>query len=316
MNESDIYQKILSIFYPIFFVSTITVQILLLYLIIFHSPKALQSIRLILINTSIVQIILCTVCCFSQYRMITTQVPVVLRSYGYCRHYPAHICFILYEVLQTTSFTGGMSIVITFYFKYRIIKMTFLTTSHMLKSFALFHIPVMISILSETYMVFDQSLPSEIVQEYQVKNVGYTDYIEIGVLKLKSIPSAINFIIISGSVFVLPPLSLYFRNQIMKHINSRISSKRQQISQRFLSGLTIQAILPILFYVPLFSLYLYCIITKEEVLFQQYMMTVISSLPALIDPILAIFFITPYRNRITSWIKKKPNDDSRVFTRT
>uniref|UniRef100_A0A1I7TN77 G_PROTEIN_RECEP_F1_2 domain-containing protein n=1 Tax=Caenorhabditis tropicalis TaxID=1561998 RepID=A0A1I7TN77_9PELO len=164
----DAYRDFLTIFYPLFFTLTILTQAILLYLIFYHSPRSLKTMKVFLGNTCFFQVLLVVVTCASQFRMISTSVPIELRSYGPCRYFEAWVGYSLYQMLQ---------------------------------------------------------------------------------------------------------------------------------------GLTIQAFLPLVFYLPVFILYFICILTHSEILFQQYFMTVVPALPALVDPFVTLYFVTPYRRRLKIWMR-------------
>uniref|UniRef100_A0A1I7TN78 G_PROTEIN_RECEP_F1_2 domain-containing protein n=1 Tax=Caenorhabditis tropicalis TaxID=1561998 RepID=A0A1I7TN78_9PELO len=158
----------------------------------------------------------------------------------------------------------------------------------------------------EVIMVITQSLPAQVRLQYQQINSRVEDYSVIGALSLKTLPSIINFGLISGSVVLAPFICFFFRNKILTRINSQLdkhSKQRRTLIRVFVKGLTIQAFLPLVFYLPVFILYFICILTHSEILFQQYFMTVVPALPALVDPFVTLYFVTPYRRRLKIWMR-------------
>ncbi|CAI2355860.1 unnamed protein product [Caenorhabditis sp. 36 PRJEB53466] len=156
----------------------------------------------------------------------------------------------------------------------------------------------------EIYIIVDQALPSDVREVYNNLNQNVTVYSTIGALSLQTIPSRINFVLMCGSVFIWPFISFYFRSQILQIVNdhmeqSSIAKKSQNRS--FITGLTIQALLPLCSYFPVFALYVYCIFTHQEILFQQFFMYIFSSLPALLDPMITLYFVVPYRRTLMRW---------------
>lgn len=99
---ADIYRDVLYIFYPIFFIFSTITQLMLIYLIFYHSPTHLKMLKVFLLNTSLFQIILVVVSCSSQFRMITTAIPIELRSYGLLRYLEAWLGYTMYQVLQVS----------------------------------------------------------------------------------------------------------------------------------------------------------------------------------------------------------------------
>ncbi|KAF1748954.1 hypothetical protein GCK72_025421 [Caenorhabditis remanei] len=238
--------------------------------------------------------------------MISTSVPIELRSYGPCRYLEAWVGYSMYQMLQTSAFMSGMSILITFFFKYEVVRCIELPRCRIIVIVLAFHIPIFISMIMEVIMIITQSLPDDVRQCYKLLNTNVEEFSVIGALSLKTLPSIINFALISGSVVLAPFVCFFYKNKILLRINSQLnqhSKQRKTLIQVFVKGLTIQAFLPLIFYVPVFALYFYCILTHAEILFQQYFMTVVPSLPALFDPFVTLYFVTPYRRRLKIWMR-------------
>ncbi|CAO4386810.1 unnamed protein product [Caenorhabditis nigoni] len=262
--------------------------------------------KVFLVNTSFFHVILIFVSCASQFRMISTSVPIELRSYGPSRYFEAWIGYSLYQMLQTSAFMSGMSILVTFFFKYEVVRCIKLPRCRIIIIVIGFHIPILVSLCMEIIMVVTQALPDDVREKFRLINSNVQEYSVIGTLSLKTLPSIINFALISGAVAFAPFISFFFRNKILTRINSKLnhhSQQRKTLIRVFVKGLTIQAFLPLIFYVPIFGLYIYCILTHAEVLFQQYFMTVVPSLPALFDPLITLYLVTPYRRRLKIWMR-------------
>ncbi|CAO4386803.1 unnamed protein product [Caenorhabditis nigoni] len=70
-------------------------------------------------------------------------------------------------------------------------------------------------------------------------------------------------------------------------------------------GLSVQCALPYIFYIPIYTLYYYCLITGREVLFLEFHLTLVPALPTIIDPLVSVYFVTPFRRKIMRWIKRE-----------
>ncbi|EGT40742.1 CBN-SRD-40 protein [Caenorhabditis brenneri] len=208
---TDVYRNFLDIFCPVFFILTLLTQAVLIYLIFYHSPKSLQTMKIFLGNTCIFQIILVIVACASQFRMISTSIPIELRSYGPCRYLEAWMGYSLYQMLQTSAFMSGMSILITFFFKYEVVRSIKLPRCRVIGIVLVFHVPIFISLVMEVIMVITQSLPDEVRLHYKLLNSNVEEYSIIGALSLKTLPSIINFGLISGAVVFAPFVCFFFR---------------------------------------------------------------------------------------------------------
>ncbi|EGT40721.1 CBN-SRD-36 protein [Caenorhabditis brenneri] len=84
-----------------------------------------------------------------------------------------------------------------------------------------------------------------------------------------------------------------------------MSLPRQQLYKSFVMGLTVQCALPYIFYIPIYTLYYYCLITGREVLFLEFFLTLVPALPTMVDPIVSVYFVTPFRRKLTLWVKRE-----------
>lgn len=72
--------------------------------------------------------------------------------------------------------------------------------------------------IMEIIMVITQSLPPDVRLRYEQLNQDVSEYSIIGALSLKTLPSIINFSLISGSVVFAPFISISFRKQVILEI--------------------------------------------------------------------------------------------------
>lgn len=144
MEDAD-YRQLLEIFYPIFFLLTISVQLMTLHLILRYTPKNMRILKYILTNTTFSHICAVTICSACQFRMITTEIPIMLRCYGITRYLEAYISYSLHEFLQFFVFASATSVVVTFYFKYFTMTGLKMNKFEFLKNFVIFHVPVFVS---------------------------------------------------------------------------------------------------------------------------------------------------------------------------
>ncbi|CAP25803.2 Protein CBG05287 [Caenorhabditis briggsae] len=146
-----------------------------------------------------------------------------------------------------------------------------------------------------------QSWPADIREHYYILNQNLTDYANVGFVDLSVLPSAINYVIINTLVLGIPITAEFLRRKVSSKITSTIDtiseSKRSQ-TRTFLKGLTIQVVLPLFLYVPVFLCQLYTTIAKQEVLFQQYLIFELPVISTVLDPLISMYFITPYRRTI------------------
>uniref|UniRef100_A0A1I7TN83 Serpentine Receptor, class D (Delta) n=2 Tax=Caenorhabditis tropicalis TaxID=1561998 RepID=A0A1I7TN83_9PELO len=193
-----------------------------------------------------------------------------------------------------------MSIIVTLYFKLMTFNWIKMTKKVMAVTFLIFHTPVLFSGCLEIYLVITAALPKDVQDYYSKLNIDVSEYAVIGTLKLQTV-SLINFLIMVGAVFVYPVVSLYLRRRILTHLGHHVNnfSKHNKSQHRsFVTGLTIQSILPFLIYFPTFALYVFCIFTKTEIIAQQYFIYLMPAFTAFLDPFVTLYFVVPYRKRL------------------
>ncbi|CAI5453360.1 unnamed protein product [Caenorhabditis angaria] len=99
-----------------------------------------------------------------------------------------------------------------------------------------------------------------------------------------------------------PISGYYIRYHTLKVLDTRITSLSEKTVSQFrtvVHGLTIQVVLPLACYIPNAVLNNYNqYFAETPLIFAQYTLTIIFTIPSLLDPIFNIYFIVPYRNAI------------------
>ena len=103
---SSMYRAILSVLYPIFFIIVFPSQLLLIYIILRHSPKYLKTLQLVLFCNCVSQIVSLVLCCLLQTRQVSHLTPIEIWCYGPMRHFDAVIPYSMYFVAQVTNSLG------------------------------------------------------------------------------------------------------------------------------------------------------------------------------------------------------------------
>ncbi|EGT40538.1 CBN-SRD-39 protein [Caenorhabditis brenneri] len=154
------------------------------------------------------------------------------------------------------------------------------------------------------FLVYTVAFPKEIQDYYTNLNVGNSVYHVIGTMKLQT-ASLTNFLIMVGSVFVYPLAAGIIRWRILKHLEHHLnnfSAHNKAQHRSFVKGLTIQSVLPFLTYFPTFAMYVFIVLTRTEILFQQYFIYIMPTFPAFFDPFVTLYFVVPYRKTWQRWL--------------
>ncbi|CAA92163.1 Serpentine receptor class delta-44 [Caenorhabditis elegans] len=298
------FRKILSVLNPTVFVLSLCFQIILIYTIIRHSPKNLSTLKAILLTNCCFQLLQSSMVFFTQIQLVNHLVPIELWSYGPCRHFEAFMCYSMFHILQTSSLVSGLTVFLTTFMKYQAAR--HVRPSKKKNCFVILFISsiVLISAGCGILLVIIQALPLEIREKYYRINLELDEYSVIGIVDYSVLPSRVNGIIINGLVVIVPITCLLLRRKILKLLTA--SSDALYFQNRvFLQGLTLQIFGHTLVYVPIFICSTISLITKTEYTFAQFFIFVLPHLTTVIDPLLTMYFVTPYRKRLMVWLRLK-----------
>ncbi|CAB54284.1 Serpentine Receptor, class D (Delta) [Caenorhabditis elegans] len=311
MISAEDYIFLSSIFYPVSSTLAVSVQFFLLYLIVKHSPKHLNFLRATLALTSVFQIILIIVTYFTQVRYQTTKTPIEIWTYGYCRFFEPWICNCFYQIMQLSVLASHLTIYGTFFLKYRMVTKLQMSQVEIMKTYVVFYFPLILSTIFVVIIFKTQVWTVQAEEELRVVNIDGNNsrmYLIFAILNYSHWPNTSNLVIYGACLLASPVICFFYRKNTLKHIKNQagnMSIACQEQYRSFILGLTIQCILPCVIFIPLEFLYYYCIITKNELLFVEFFFPVIVELPAMIDPFISIYFVTPYRKLIIKWVRKR-----------
>ncbi|CAA94166.2 Serpentine Receptor, class D (delta) [Caenorhabditis elegans] len=307
MLTNEDYLSFLSLFNPVFFCTSVILQTIWLLFIIFHSAK-MGIFRFIIAHTSVCNIAcLCLVVLF-QFRQVSSNVPVEVRSYGPLRILSTLTMYTCHQIFQLTILLSGISLIVTLYFKLMTLRWTKVSSITMILTFLAFHIPFFLSTGFVIYLILTVAYPQEIQEELALKNANATEYSIVGLMKLQTV-SLMQFALVVGGVVLSPFICFGIRARILNLLNKHLdaSSRTKTQHKSFVLGLTIQSAIPTFTYFPMYCMYFYCVTTKTEILFQQYFIYLASALPVFIEPIVTLYFVIPYRKKLLSCLGKRDN---------
>ncbi|CAA94165.3 Serpentine Receptor, class D (Delta) [Caenorhabditis elegans] len=303
------FRAILSVFNPLVYVLSVCFQTTLIYTIIRHSPKNLSTLKIILLINCFSQSIQSSMAFITQIRYVSNLVPLQLWSYGPCRHFEAFICYSMMHVLQTSSLISGWTVFLTTFMKYQAAKHVVLPKKNIWIVICVIFAIISVSVACEIYLIIIQALPQDIRKSYESINKNLEEYSVIGIMNYSFLPSSINGVIVNGLVVVVPISCLTLRRKIFKLLSGpNKSSDTLYLQNRiFLQGLTFQIFGHILVYVPIYICTFISFITKTEYTFSQFFIFVLPSLTTVVDPVITMYFVTPYRKKLLCWMRSAQN---------
>ncbi|CAI5445754.1 unnamed protein product [Caenorhabditis angaria] len=291
-------------FYYIFFtILAIPVNLLLIYLILFKSPTSFQSYRFLLLNTAVNETFLIVFSFFLQIRIISAGDSIALLSYGPSRLFSVEFNFIIYNIYNVFLCTTNLSLIISMHYRYCVICYGRIENTTILRNLSIttaIPLAMLIAILippfnfSTVVKNTEKAYPS-----YNLSNV-YGNY--GGFYSTTTIIYSINTGILMGIPYLMPIFILYCRRKIFKQINevqTHLSDRTKKASLDLVRALTMQSLFPMICLIPNVVYFLVSQKQHMEIEIAEYLPFPTCCLPCLIDPLLTIKYVAPYRNFIT-----------------
>ncbi|KAF1768343.1 hypothetical protein GCK72_000155 [Caenorhabditis remanei] len=228
---------------------------------------------------------------------------------GLCRKFGPHVCFGCYHVFVGISSSVAMSITTTVVFRYSLIKNWRLRRNSLIALVLGSHIPPLIATLTP----FTAPWNFEIVREQSIREHPSHDLSIYTPFSGFADTKSLQFLFVTGAVAVgaygVPMVSVFIIRKILEltKTHSKLSNNTKRHTRTLMKGLACQAMLPLISYFPIMTLYLITQFTAEEFLITEHLLNIMTCLPALIDPFISFYFIVPYRHAILRVVGKKAN---------
>ncbi|KHJ93808.1 7TM chemoreceptor [Oesophagostomum dentatum] len=271
------------------------------YLLLCKSPHSPKGFKILLINTAANQLLVALIESSLQERMLPAGTVLALLPVGPLRHFGPAVCFIAYNLINAINLNVGVSVFHSMYFRYRLIKATQLSSRDVMRNLLITAILPLFLIISPHIYPFRFDIVMEAAirshPEYDLKEYG-----PFGGFKSTTDPVfVINSVILYTASVSLPTVIFYWRHRILRTLNhsgGAFTEKTRQNSRTLLRALTAQALSPLICYVPVGLFYFLSQFRGNSFAAGEYLMPIFTTLPCAIDPLLTIYFITPYRNWI------------------
>uniref|UniRef100_A0A7I4Y7V7 G_PROTEIN_RECEP_F1_2 domain-containing protein n=1 Tax=Haemonchus contortus TaxID=6289 RepID=A0A7I4Y7V7_HAECO len=308
MTFVDFNSVFINCYYTIFIILAVSTNGLLLYLINHRTPHIVQSMKAMLMNISIAQIIVALLAWFSQGRIVPGSYSTAFISAGPFRVLSPMAYLVVCDSFYALTSYVELMIVHTMFCRYRMLQTKQMTTAQLLLSFVIMAIwPFMIVIIPNLGSREHDGVMEDVIRMHPHHNLE--KYGEFGGNKFantfQNISSAI-----AALVTVVSPISILFlRYFILKTLNikqQQLSGRTAQSSEMFLKALTVQAMVPILCFAPGLVLGRIMTISGTEIVFFEYVPYILGCLPCVIDPLIAFIFVPPYR----AWVSEKYHECS------
>ncbi|CAA94844.1 G-protein coupled receptors family 1 profile domain-containing protein [Caenorhabditis elegans] len=302
MKEVDILAFI-NVAYPIFAISVLFSQALLLLLIFKNQTKLLRTMRIYLLNICAAQVVTIISGFLTQCRMIPNQTTVAFVCTGVCIRVGRRSCFLLHLLRDASSMVALFAIVHVFYYRYKILSHQKLSSVQIMRNFIIVHLPAIFCAICQ---FINPSQHNAIVLETRALHPSYIfEQNSIFGFSALTSPAVKASTIIFTIVLVLNPLAaIIYRNKIWGLLNEyeEYKSPRIKHAKSMITGLTIQTLIPSICFVPLVVQFFLTQYSEAGVLILEYFNSFLVILPTLIDPILSIVFVIPFRRMFFKYL--------------
>ncbi|CAI2349163.1 unnamed protein product [Caenorhabditis sp. 36 PRJEB53466] len=310
-------------YYTFFAIISIPLNVSVIGLIWAKSPVSFSTYRLLLLNTSISETLLIVFSLLLQLRVISAGDSVALLPYGPLRSGPVELSFIVYNIYNLFLCTTYLSILLSMYYRYSLICHGKCENLKLARNFGLnWIVPLgmLVAILIPPYEFSTVILNT--TRAYPTYNL-LESYGQFGGFKsTSSFVYLVNTSILLGIPYLMPIFILFWRHQIFKQINeveTHLSERTKKASLDLVRALTMQAMFPMIRLIPNVVYFITTQAIHIEAEIAEFVPFPICLLPCLIDPILTIFYVAPYRNfvlRRQRSLSIAPNTVSIVRTST
>ncbi|UMM34338.1 hypothetical protein L5515_007464 [Caenorhabditis briggsae] len=302
MKEVDILAFVY-VSYPIFAITVLFSQALLLLLIFKNQTKLLRTMRIYLLNICAAQILTIIAGFLTQCRMVPNNTTVAFICTGICTRLGRKTCFLIHLLRDASSMVALFAIVHVFYYRYKILSHQKLTSSQILRNFIIVHLPAVFCAICQ---FVNPSHHGAIVLETRALHPSYIfePHSIFGFSALKSPYVKSSTIIFTIVLFLNPLAALIYRSKIWGLLNEyeEYNSPRIKHAKSMITGLTIQTLIPSVCFVPLVLQFFLTQYSGTGVLLLEYLNSFLVILPTLIDPILSIVFVIPFRRMFFKYL--------------
>ncbi|CAB3403802.1 unnamed protein product [Caenorhabditis bovis] len=305
-------EPIVNIYYHVYFVCGLSFQFLLVFLITKKSPSSLANLKYFLRNTALVQIIGIITGYFTQHRSLPNSTTFAVLSVGFCRKISPYVCFSTYHIYYGVVFAIALSISNTVLFRYMVLKIANTGRKHVIWMLVLSYIPPLATAVipfTDTWDFESVRLQSKLEHPHYNLSI-YEPFSGFG--NIESFQFVLVTSMIGVGAYGIPLMSALLTRSILRMINrhSAMSTRTKTQARTLIYGLICQTLLPLICYIPIFSLYRYSQTNGVESLISEHGLLICSSFPCLIDPFISFYFVVPYRNALMRMLTGRPEEKS------
>ncbi|CAD6195061.1 unnamed protein product [Caenorhabditis auriculariae] len=222
-------------------------NLLLIYVVIFHSPSRIKTYSILILNFAITDFVLCFSSFFNLLRFVPIGDSIIWISSGPCRIFGYTACLASYNIGMHLVSHSLYSLLYSFSYRYYILLRSAPKVRSVLIFLAIVYSPSFLSLI----LSFRMASPSNLMREILLQHFPKYDVQDTLIGGTADMQRVENQLITSiGYVPVIPfyIAILIIRRRIIKKlevVDSSLSDETKSIQKQFLKALTFQALIPV-----------------------------------------------------------------------
>ncbi|KAF1751658.1 hypothetical protein GCK72_018212 [Caenorhabditis remanei] len=298
---------ILSVLHTVLAVLGVIFNSILIFLTAFKSPKSIGTFSILLTVRGCTDALACIFDIFSQSRPIPSGLTLGIASTGICKYLNAWSCFLGYSLQLHFHCFSFHLLILCFLFRYYVLLERYPKSNQLIFLMCLFYFP---SFFQALFVLIDNNKPEDVRQLVQIHHPEYElkDVIVNGHVDLRDFPCLFSYLlmlipIIPGCVLIhvlRRKIHCKLRNAILR---PEVREKHRQLT----FALTVQTLIPVAFVLSTAAFLLGQLRIIESPILESSTLLFAVIVPV-INPILAIALIRPYRETIMRKIGLDPKE--------
>ncbi|CAA94132.1 Serpentine receptor class delta-51 [Caenorhabditis elegans] len=304
---SEVEKKLemfVTVYYSLNVTLALSINILLLFIMKTTKSSLLKDMQYYLFNTALFEIIVSLSTYFAQCRPVANKSTLAVFCHGPCKYFGKNTCFVTFAVVQCSVVAASFSILLSFYYRYRLLKVNFKKKHKHATTFIIFSffptVMLLFQLLTDSNFAIVEAETREMHPDYDYVNnalIGFSDS--------KSPAAIIAQSLISLGVYMSPLIAFHYRRKINKILSTN-TGQRIPVAycKQLINGLLIQTLIPFCVYIPPYSYFLYSQLSGHSNLYFEYLLNIFGSFTAFINPLLTFYFVLPYRRALCKKVFK------------
>ncbi|CAB07574.2 Serpentine receptor class delta-63 [Caenorhabditis elegans] len=292
----DFFQYFFRYYWQLVYMICLMLYITMYILIYNFTGKTLQTVKYFLYPSCTAMLIAMTMAFATQTRNIDNTHSMALLCDGFCKYIGPTFCFYCYNLYTAFGIVVNLINLHTMY--YRTLCLKYLDAKKVRLWTLVFMWHYLCPLIYLIVIITSPQRHLEVSMETLSlhPNFDYTPYLTFGgfsqAQKELLDKAAMSLSLIS---MYYPLIGTYWKHKAMKmlksHMSPNTSDATRAMLQTLIKGLNFQILLPMLRYIPLTAIYFMIKYTGEQFLISQYTITVLGTIPCILDPLVQIYFI-------------------------